>query len=1215
MPVEGWVPDESFALPSASVEDVTLLLADSGDLETAFFDTADARIVQVMATPAPASVTRQRRSLRQLQRSTAKPHQHTLSELLEEEEEASTDCIREATPTPTLMKHHQEPQLPKSGRSPSPRPDPTLPEASTPVPARAARTQRLEKQMNEEALDPADHEQTPRASRAVRRTRRSRTESTHVGIPSPERATRRGLVRQESRTTKHSSYPLIGEVVGRQEQVQVVQNQNQRQEARSIEPTETVTKSSSAARLPTSSARPLRASCVSPSSLQPPGITTDPLSPTAELRDRSESVREHSQERILLPRKHEAAKVGNSPTSDRASGHLRVPPEEENEHLQIQAGVGPETRESRSRSRTRSRSPTRVTDRGAGVPISKPLSVAKDSGAGLVCMKTIAGGSNGPGAPGEGAGTLTKVEGSSEIKRPPKVKSERRGNTGPVPRVAATSSYALTGADSNKQNPKAILPPAREAKAKRSGEATDGQPATKKAKGCAVEKPSVTVNSNVHHMPTDARDPPRDRSSVRSEADQDLHPAPDVPSSITSTAARLDKGPTDVLSCEAQATNSVATRPTNYNEGAAETVGKVEGNLAQTSPQEFPASAESGSQIQSSTESKESGVDDVQDFLTRYAKKYASTSGATEKPSSTVGRAGPPTTEIPTKHSRSDSRTKHANFTKTKAKASSSENVNEQPIQTDAAHKKKVHRSVAPKSKSKPKLRSITTNEGSADQLRPQVGQHETTSSRVELSLTSSSEGASSAQEIQPATSTSKNNARSKPPVALEVPEPCDAIPTARCDSSAVPILDSLEGEHLPLNGSGLTSLESTNTNASDSATTEAANGVPGCAHLSRYPPLEVEETQFLVSRNGQGGQLPTSFPKIIVESEREPSRDEGATAIVDNIESTQYLNIEPKNTVLQSTQTGKRICSRPVLDQSVMPLDRIAAQPLVNNGRQKQEAQPLAKPSRSQRPNKPSSTLAAVVVNKEVDLSLKKQPRADDMFERKKRDNYLQKGVDLSAHSSRRLQHQNGARGITAEQKITRHFLRMPESDPADYTSDGRIDPQAAKVQHQLPIAFSVSEGIGGRLESVSMSPELEVNHAFAVSSLSFNGIFRTNCDCLNAPYAQPGPQKAAYSSDARQGRDALAADDKSSGRTSKGIRSPSIAGDPANSSASSLGSAITERIVTFGQRLMDTFGYDLFSYSSSVVSSSMSEISPALSSVYPFTIYPISGLITYVN
>ncbi|THH08484.1 hypothetical protein EW145_g2688 [Phellinidium pouzarii] len=197
-------------------------------------------------------------------------------------------------------------------------------------------------------------------------------------------------------------------------------------------------------------------------------------------------------------------------------------------------------------------------------------------------------------------------------------------------------------------------------------------------------------------------------------------------------------------------------------------------------------------------------------------------------------------------------------------------------------------------------------------------------------------------------------------------------------------------------------------------------------------------------------------------------------------------------------------------------------------------------------------------------------EPRGDDMFERKKRDNYLQKGLDLTAHSSRRFMQKSGAPSSTVVESDERDAgcvatntnskTPTPEasvSGPGASRSTETVSQLVVtgKKKHKAPAYSSLDPGPDDhkqRASAESLRPSSDI------------GIYS------NSRSSQTG--KSISNHGDRESKRAFSS--SRLGRTQSQLETSLEAEEPTNTSSSSIGNVIAERLAHFSHRILGSFG-----------------------------------------
>ena len=169
-------------------------------------------------------------------------------------------------------------------------------------------------------------------------------------------------------------------------------------------------------------------------------------------------------------------------------------------------------------------------------------------------------------------------------------------------------------------------------------------------------------------------------------------------------------------------------------------------------------------------------------------------------------------------------------------------------------------------------------------------------------------------------------------------------------------------------------------------------------------------------------------------------------------------------------------------------------------------------------------------------------EPRADDMFARKKRDNYLQKGIDLTAHSSRRITKKSGP-------KLEQASSRQSHVDPSYVDTQVALKSDSRSVQQK-----------GGKPARVrvrnSNAPErgLDDRNSEEISRTSAHRKTRKKDEAV--AFEVKGDPKPIVGDRNRSGK--------------KKNDKPK----PAEPPLSSIGSTIVDQITVLGQKVIETLG-----------------------------------------
>ncbi|PAV22867.1 hypothetical protein PNOK_0282400 [Pyrrhoderma noxium] len=169
-------------------------------------------------------------------------------------------------------------------------------------------------------------------------------------------------------------------------------------------------------------------------------------------------------------------------------------------------------------------------------------------------------------------------------------------------------------------------------------------------------------------------------------------------------------------------------------------------------------------------------------------------------------------------------------------------------------------------------------------------------------------------------------------------------------------------------------------------------------------------------------------------------------------------------------------------------------------------------------------------------------EPRADDMFARKKRDNYLQKGIDLTAHSSRRITKKSGP-------KLEQASSRQSHVDPSYVDTQVALKSDSRSVQQK-----------GGKPARVrvrnSNAPDrgLDDRNSEEISRTSAHRKTRRKDEAV--AFEVKGDPKPIVGDRNRSGKKT---NDKPK---------------PAEPPLSSIGSTIVDQITVLGQKVIETLG-----------------------------------------
>ncbi|KAI5118581.1 hypothetical protein M0805_004197 [Coniferiporia weirii] len=239
----------------------------------------------------------------------------------------------------------------------------------------------------------------------------------------------------------------------------------------------------------------------------------------------------------------------------------------------------------------------------------------------------------------------------------------------------------------------------------------------------------------------------------------------------------------------------------------------------------------------------------------------------------------------------------------------------------------------------------------------------------------------------------------------------------------------------------------------------------------------------------------------------------------------------------------------------------KIKANVTGNKGKQRQVVTHESRPPALLLPKRPP----AVAVTKPPEKSRKAsaEPRGDDMFERKKRDNYLQKGLDLTAHSTRRFAQKSRAASATtglSNEQITRHIASNARTrkPPVPKVPTSGLSRSSAVI---VP-------GPSCSTETVSEAHTYKQKHDAGTSPSQktvYNGGLHTTADSLNS-------DSRSYNERGLEGE--IPSSSLSRSRTQSQPETGLEGEDLTNESSSSIGNVIAERLVHFSQRIMGSFG-----------------------------------------